>query len=427
MSDKTSNNWLKLDNAATIYPSTLSRKFAAMFRLTVTLKDDIDIDILSKALNNVIDRFPTFKYKLKKGLFWYYFKKINKKTIIEKDYNNPMLRINFQKNNNYMFRVRYYKNRIAVEYFHALTDGYGGTIFISTLVGEYIRLKYKENITYNDYCLDPKRKPLEEEVRDDFYQYAKCDIKTTLEKEEFAYHYKGSLENKNILNIITSIIPLKSLKELANKYDVTITCLLVSLFILSIQEMYLKDKKKKNRPIKVSVPVNLRKYYNSKTMRNFSSYLNIGIDLKYGTYSFEEIINIVKNTMELNLTEKKLNAKFSANVKLTNNIFIRIMPLFIKKPVMSIVELMMGDRYATTTLSNLGLIKLPKEVEKYVKEMNFILGRSRGKPSSCSCVSYKDNLYLTFSRNIKESEFERIVLTKLVELNIPVLVESNRR
>lgn len=191
--------------------------------------------------------------------------------------------------------------------------------------------------------------------------------------------------------------------------------------------MYLKDNKKKNRPIKVSVPVNLRKYYNSKTMRNFSSYLNIGIDLKYGTYTFEEIIKIVKNTMELNLTEKKLNAKFSANVKLTKNIFIRLMPLFVKKPLMSIVELMMGDRYATTTLSNLGLIKLTKEVEKYVEEMNFILGRSRGKPSSCSCVSYKDNLYLTFSRNIKESEFERIVLTKLVEFNIPVLVESNRR
>lgn len=427
MHDKTSNSWLKLDNAATIYPSTLSRKFAAMFRLAITLKDNVDVDVLNTALNNIIDRFPTFKYKLKKGLFWYYFKQINKKMVIEKDYNNPMLRINFKRNNNYMFRVRYYKNRIAIEYFHALTDGYGGTVFISTLIGEYIRLKYKESITYNNYCLDPKSEALEEEVRDDFYKYAKYDMKTSLEREEFAYHYKGSLENKNILNIITAIIPLKSLKELANKYEVTITVLLVSLFISSIQEMYLNDNKKKNQQIKVSVPVNLRKYYNSKTMRNFSSYLNVGIDLKYGIYSFDEIIKIVKNTMELNLTEKKLNAKFSANVKLTKNIFIRLMPLFVKKPLMSIVELMMGDRYATTTLSNLGLIKLPKEVEKYVEEMNFILGRSRGKPSSCSCVSYKDNLYLTFSRNIKESEFERIVLTKLVEFNIPVLVESNRR
>ena len=427
MHDKTSNSWLKLDNAATIYPSTLSRKFAAMFRLAITLKEDIDVDVLNTALNNIIGRFPTFKYKLKKGLFWYYFKQINKKMVIEKDYNNPMLRINFKRNNNYMFRVRYYKNRIAIEYFHALTDGYGGTVFISTLIGEYIRLKYKESITYNNYCLDPKSEALEEEVRDDFYKYAKYDMKTSLEREEFAYHYKGSLENKNILNIITAIIPLKSLKELANEYEVTITVLLVSLFISSIQEMYLNDNKKKNQQIKVSVPVNLRKYYNSKTMRNFSSYLNVGIDLKYGIYSFDEIIKIVKNTMELNLTEKKLNAKFSANVKLTKNIFIRLMPLFVKKPLMSIVELMMGDRYATTTLSNLGIIKLPKEVEKYVEEINFIIGRSRGKPSSCSCISYKDNLYLTFSRNIKESEFERIVLTKLVELNIPVLVESNRR
>lgn len=38
MKEKTPN-WLKLDNAATIYPSTLSRKYAAMFRVSMTLKE----------------------------------------------------------------------------------------------------------------------------------------------------------------------------------------------------------------------------------------------------------------------------------------------------------------------------------------------------------------------------------------------------
>ena len=129
-------NWLKLDNAATIYPSTLSKKYAAMFRLTVTLKDKIDPDILELSANN----------KLKQGLFWCYLKKINNKIKVQSDYNNPMLRINFKESNNYMFRIRYYENRIAVEFFHALTDGNGGTKFILTLVGEYVRIKYNKNI-----------------------------------------------------------------------------------------------------------------------------------------------------------------------------------------------------------------------------------------------------------------------------------------
>ena len=106
-------DWLKLDNAATIYPSTLSKKYAAMFRLTITLNDKVDENILEEALNNIIDRFPTFRFKLKQGLFWCYFKRIKNKVLVENDYNNPMLRINFKNSNNYMFRVRYYENRIA--------------------------------------------------------------------------------------------------------------------------------------------------------------------------------------------------------------------------------------------------------------------------------------------------------------------------
>ena len=414
-------NWLKLDNAATIYPSTLSKKYAAMFRLTVTLKDKIDPDILELSANNIINRFPTFKYKLKQGLFWCYLKIINNKIKVLSDYNNPMLRINFKESNNYMFRIRYYENRIAVEFFHALTDGNGGTKFILTLVGEYVRIKYNKNITYNDIVLNPKEKVKRYEYSDDFYKYARKI--GHLEKEKEAYHYKGTLENSNILNIITGIVEIDKLKQKCKEYNATITCFLASLLIYSIQELKRNNKK----PIKISIPVNLRNYYESSTIRNFSSYINVGIDPVYGIYTLEEIIKIVKNSMELGLTEKKLNAKFSANVKLSKNIFIRIIPMFIKKRIMSLTDKMMGDRYCTHTLSNLGIIETPKQLNCYIEELGFIIGKSRGKPGSCSCIGYKNNIYITFSRKIKETDLERIFFTKLVEMNIPVLIESNRR
>ena len=419
-------NWLKLDNAALIYPSTLSKKYASMFRLTITLNEIVDEKILNEALLNVINRFPSFCYELKKGLFWFYMKKNKLNPIIEEDYNNPMLRINFKKYNNYMFRVRYYDKRIAVEFFHALTDGAGGLKFISTLVGEYIKIKYKERINYNDIVFNPNVKASRREYSDDFYKYARID--SNLEYEKFAYHYKGTLENGSKLNVITGIIPLENLKNMSKKYNCTLTCLITSLLIWSLQKIYYSDKRKyKKKNIKVSIPVNLRNYYNSKTVRNFSSYINIGIYTGYGHYSLEEIINIVKNNMELNLTEKKLNAKFSANVKLSKNFAIRIMPMFIKKHMLSLSEKMLGDNYCTTTLSNLGLITFPKVLEKYIDEVGFAIGKSRGKPGSVSCIGYKDNLYITFTRKIKESEFERLFFTELINNNIPVLIESNRR
>lgn len=122
-----------------------------------------------------------------------------------------------------------------------------------------------------------------------------------------------------------------------------------------------------------------------------------------------------------------LNAKISANVKISRNYFIRLLPMFIKKHIMSFTEKMMGDRYCSTTLSNLGNIVLPKEVEKYVLEMGIAIGKSRGKPASSAMVGYNGNLYITITRKVKEAEFERILFTTLVEMGVPVLIESNRR
>lgn len=418
-------SWIKLDNAATIYPSTLSRRYAAMFRMTVTLKEKVNKEILNTALNNVMKRFPSFSYKLKQGLFWCYFKHIEGTPNIEEDVKNPMLRIDFKKNKGFMFRIRYFDKRIAIEYFHALTDGTGAITFLLTLTGEYLRLKHNIDIIYTDKILNPNDKVNTDEYSDSFKKYA-GDM-GLLDKEEAAYHVKGTLLDKNIINIITGTMPIKNIKKECEKYNCSVTQFLASVMILAIQEIQEKDNtnRKRKRPIKISIPVNLRNIYKSTTMRNFSSYVNVGIDTKYGRYSLEEIINEVKGNMNILLNEKRINAKITANVNLSNNYFIRLIPMFIKKHILSMSERLLGDRFNSTTLSNLGVIDISEEMSNYVKELGFMIGRARGKPGSCGCVSYKNNLYISFSRKINECEFERLFFTKLVEMGIPVIIESN--
>lgn len=415
--------WLKLDNAALIYPSTLSRKFASMFRLTITLIEDIDNDILHDALNNVLKRFPTFNFELRQGFFWCYLNKINKPPIIDKDYNNPMLRINFDKNNKYMFRIRTYKNRIAIELFHALADGTAALSFLLTLTCEYLRLKYNIKPEYTDMVLDPNEKAKKSEIEDAFLKVTSS--KGSLVHEEKAYHLKGIKEEENILDIITGKIKIDDIKKISKSYNCTITELLISLLMLSIQDIRKKSKDKSNKVIKISVPVNLRKIYNIKTHRNFSSYVNVSLD-NNKEYTLDEIIKIIKKQLEYMLREDVINSKISANVKLMKNQFIRRVPMFLKKHVMSYTEAVMGDGYITTTLSNLGLVKTPNCMNKYITDMNFILGKSRGKSNAVTAIGYKDNLYITFSRTIKDSEFERIFFTKLTSMNINVYIESNR-
>ena len=415
--------WLKLDNAATIYPSTISRKYITMFRLTITLIDNIDNKVLYTAINNTLKRFPTFSFTLKQGFFWCYFDKIKEKPIISEDTKNPMVRIDFDKNNKYLFRVRTFKNRIALEVFHALTDGTGALKFLLTLTQEYLRLKYKIKPEYTEYVLNPNEEAKPYEIADAFLKVT--STKGNLVHEKSAFHQKGTLLKSDMISIITGIINTNELKKITKKYNTSITEFLTSLLIYSYQEL----KKEKNiinkKEIKVSIPINLRNMYDVKTLRNFSSYINVGIKPDHD-YSLEQIIKEVKSQIKEMNTYEFLNAKISGNVKLMKNYFIRRIPMFIKKHIMSLIESKMGDGYITTSLSNLGNVDLPNNMKKYVTDMNFILGKSRGKSASVSCIGYNNKVYITFSSIIKETDAERIFFTELSKMGLDVYIESNR-
>ena len=415
---------MRLDNAALIYPPALKKKYAMMFRLTITFKEVIDKEVLSKALENTLVRLPSFAYRLRRGLFWYYLEKIDGIPPILDDVNNPMTTINFKENNNFMFRVRVYENRLALEFFHALTDGTGGATLLLTLSREYLRLKYKANIPYTDKILNISDKPKKEEIEDSFKKYA--GKVGALSKEEVAYHLKGKELPSHVLNIVTGKISITSLKELTKKYDCTITVFLASIMFLSLIEIQNNNNDTKKHPIKISIPVNLRRFFKSVTLRNFSSYVNPSIDTKLGDYTLEEIIKEVKSQLDFMITEKKLRSKFTGNVNMEKKFYIRIMPNFIKKKALSISDYLMGDRYYTTVFSNYGLINIPKEMQEYITDLGFIIGRSRNKHGSVACISCMDNLYITFTSRIKSTEFERLFFTKLVELGVPVYIESNR-
>lgn len=419
--------WLKLDNSALLYPSISTKNYALMFRLSATLNEKIDVDILQEAVKKVIKRIPSFSYRLRMGLFWYYFSYIDDIPEVETDSNNPMAKIKWKDNKHFMFRIRYFENKISLEIFHALTDGMGGLTFLLTLVSEYLKIKHNIKIEYSNLILNPKDYPKEEEYEDAFKKIEGKIGKIELEKP--AYHFDGTLEEKHLLNIITGTIPIDKLKLKCLEYNCTITEFITSVMIYSFQEIKEESKslKGKNKSIKISVSVNLRKIFKYKTLRNFSSYVNVGIDSKYGYYEFSEIINIVKSQMKLMVNEKMLKSKILGNVKAEKHLLLRIIPMFIKKYFISLAEKILGDRYCSSNLSNLGYIEIPEELAKKISKLEIILGRSKSKPNSVSCIGYNNNLYITISRRIKETKFEKTFFKYLIDLNIPVEVESNQR
>jgi NRPS condensation-like uncharacterized protein len=419
--------WLKLDNAAKIYPPSRTRGWAAMFRLSVTLTEPVDPVVLAQAQRAVLKRFPAFAVRLRRGLFWYYLERMEGAPLLQQDVGNPLVRMDLRENGRFLYRVRYHDRRIAVEFFHALTDGTGALTFLLTLAAEYLRLKKGVRIPVGGPVLDCRDAPSPEEMEDSFLKYARGAGRSRREKP--AYHISGTPDHRHFLNITTGIIPVKAVVDAAKSHGVSVTAFLTSVLILCLQQIQQNEtsKKRAKLPIKVMLPVNLRRFYGSRTLRNFASYLNVGVYSEYGEYTFEEILNEVKHTLGLEISEKGLNARMSANVNAEKNPVIRGMPLFVKAPFLKAMFKLQGDRYCTTTLSNLGEVTLPEKMRPFVSRIDFLLGTPYRNPVISASVSYGGFLHITFSRTIREAFVERAFFTTLVKMGIPVQVESNQR
>lgn len=421
---KQTKRWMKLDNAAKIYPASRSRKWMAIFRLSAVLTEPVEPTILQDALNRTLRRFPSFSQRLRNGMFWNYLEQLDGAPEIQEDVLNPCVRMRFRENGGFMFRVRYHEKRIAVEFFHVLTDGTGGLCFLKTLVAEYLCQKHGISIPRSQEILDCTERASEEELEDGYLRHARSVPRSR--KEASAYCIPGK-RVRDFMFITTGILQAEAVAAEAKKYHATVTEFLVAALILAVDRLQTGHVplQKKRRPVKICVPVNLRKYYDAKTMRNFSSYINPGIEPKYGQYDFSETIRLVRGQMAVETDEKLLNAKFSTNVMSEQNIFLRVAPWFLKKQAMKLVFKFKGDRQSSTTISNLGSVSLPSEMARYVTRMDFMLGPLSRNRVACACLSYDGQLILNFTRTIWEPEVERNFFTSLVKMGLHVKIESN--
>lgn len=417
--------WFKLDNAAKIYPAAQTRSWAAMFRLCITLNEAVDPGVLEKAQENALKRFPVFSCRLRPGLFWYYLERMDGAPPIHEDTYNPMQKLSAFENRRFLYRLLYYKNRVAVEFFHTITDGTGGTVFFLSLINEYLRLKYGKDFSPAKQVFSCAEAPKEEEYEDSFQRYATRSI--IGRKEAFSYRVPSTRVSANRLMIISGTVSSDDLTNKAHEYGVTVTAFLSALLLYACHEQQQAEPSKRKRAqfVKVSVPLNLRRFLPSRTLRNFSSYVNTGIDGSLGHYSFEEILHQVSHSLSLHLNARELQARISANVADERNPVIRVIPLFIKNPIMRLVYHSQGEKYFASQISNLGRVDLPEGMGEYVERFEFMLGRAASPLTSCAVASCNGRTVINFTRNIRETETERLFFTALRKMGLHVFIESN--
>lgn len=412
--------WRRLDNTAKIFPIIANEKATNVFRVAVTLKAPIQKQILQQALEDVLPWFDAFQVRLRHGFFWYYFESNKKIPKVEEEKDFPCRYIDPYGNQQFLFRVTYYKNRINLEVFHAITDGSGALNFLQELTYHYVRLLYKTNINEDDY--EKPSVDCTSDIEDSYIKNYK-KLPTRGYSTRKAYQIKGQSLPLTRLGIIHGIIDLPSLKLVCKEKKASVTQYMCAVLLWSIYKEYFNEQAN-SRPIILNIPVNLRAFFESTTTMNFFSVMAIEFLSDGQAHTFDEVLERVVLQFKDKLTKENLEKIISYNVAAEKKKIVRFIPLFIKNIGVKITYSKSSKAY-TTTFSNLGRIYVLPEFEEYIESFQFVIGASNKQVIKCSACSFGEQLVFTFSSVLEETYVQRAFFRTLTEAGVQVAIESN--
>lgn len=418
------DQWYKIDNTGKIFHAVSNASNSAVFRVSMTLHETIDPKILQEALDIVVMRFPTLTVRVRKGLFWDFLEQNDQLLQVKKESDYPCAPIDRKENNAFLIRVLYFGKRISVEVFHSLTDGGGAAEFLKTLTYQYLTLK-GEPVEADDKIMKPYVAPKREEVEDSFEKYATSrEVKNPASSDKKAYQLKGTQLNPPGINVIQGVVDAGALNTYAKAQGTSLTGFLTSVLI-NVIHMEKKREKSKASLITVAMPVSLRRHFPSVSIRNFFSVSNIGVRMS-DDMPLEEVIKEVTKQLIAKTDKGFLQEGINRFVAFQSNLLLRIVPVFIKYPVMRFAFNQFGERAKTITVSNLGNIQLSDSMRPYADSMDVVLYPTNKSPINVGTATVNNKLTITFSRSIEENEIIRTFFKEITRLTgLDVTVSSN--
>jgi NRPS condensation-like uncharacterized protein len=410
--------WDRLDNTANLFPSIAGHDMTNVYRIAVTLTEDIDPDKLQKALDIVLPKFDGFNLRLRRGMFWFYFEENGKPAPkVHEEIHFPCRFIRANRNRSYLFRVTYFKNRINLEVFHVLTDGMGGLNFIRELTYQYLRLVHPAlagpDTLSNMTSLN----------REDSFMKNFKKSKPSGFNRKRAYLIRQERLPKGEFGVIHGYMPIAQLTEVAHKYGASINEYLVAVFAWSTYQECLKGMPSK-LPIRIAVPVNLRPYFHSVTTKNFFCMVSAEFHPTKENHTFEEVLSAIRDSLHRQITKEHLEDLFSYSVSNQRNPFLRAVPLSLKNIVMRQVY----NKSAlanTTTITNIGIVQVEDAYRPYIESFHAFIAISKGQELKGTICSYNDTLVFTFSSVFAENSVQGAFFRKVAEDGVDVRVETN--
>lgn len=318
--------WYPLDDAAKIYPMSMTDGWMSVFRLSAYLDAPVEPSLLQLALDLTMPRFPFFATRIKRGVFWHYIDGVKRRFTVQPETELPCAPMNVAAGDSQSFRVLYYGRRVSVEFFHILTDGTGGLAFLTALL-------------------------------------------------------------------------LAFMTEAAHAAS---------------------DESRGD--ISIQVPVNMRKFCPSKTLRNFSMYCSVRTPWAEAGEA-ERLLPDITRQLSERASETAMRGMLASTAEMVR--LLGRVPLAVKRPAARIAYGFLGERAFTSTLSNLGAAKLPPEVEAHVENLDFVLGTGERARAACAMVTLKGLALLSVTKLTDDKTFETRLLSLLEGAGVPVKLSGS--
>jgi NRPS condensation-like uncharacterized protein len=415
--------WYRLDNAAKIYPAILGKKDTCVYRISATLKETIDPELLQRAVNDCKTRFPSIFVKMRAGFFWYYFEPNEKAPLVREESPRVNQLIDAHRNNDYRFTVFYYRKRVSLECFHALCDGYGAAELLKAILFRYFELAGCA-MDSEGRVLTPDQGPDPAELEDSFQKYYSSAAGQSA-KVPRAYHIRDKrFPGYSDSGLIVGRVPSDRLVAIARSKGATVTEYLAALLTYSIWAAY-GESGAIRRPINLSIPVNLRGFFPSRSLRNFSLFFYTSMAFGPGGATFEEILRKVQSDFVEGKAKDRLQLNLNSNVAMEKLAIIRLCPLAMKNVALRIASTLLGDSPNTITLSNLGTIEIPASMRSRIEDLEAVLSCNSAKANNVAVVSCAGTTAICFARSIYETKIEKSFFGRLADAGAPVEIRSN--
>ncbi|MBP5184704.1 MAG: hypothetical protein J6113_06315 [Lachnospiraceae bacterium] len=405
------NNWYRTDNVAKVFLASVSKRDTRTFRVSCVLKEPIDPELLQSALLLAIQDRPQVQVRIRRGFFWHYIEDTDIKPVVKEE-NGRMCELLYSPAKASLhYQVSYFGNRINLEIFHALTDGTGALEFLNIIAVHYLKLKYPGN--FEDVVLHSGASA--DDLTQDSYRQFFGNLRLKRTSEKYAYHPGGFKLPYDQLQFLELHMSTSQVLAKAKSMGVSLTSFLGAVWMTAIRDEMPARKRKK--PVTISIPVNLRNYYPSKTSRNFFNNINI-THVFDKDITLEELAKEFQATLKEQLSEENIKKNMDRYETMEFVAPIRAVPLFIKQFVVRNVTAV-SDRKVSMVMSNLGVQKPPAEIGDEILSYS---GFCSSNNLFSTIFSYRDELTLGVTSPYFNTTVVKNFVRSLVDMGIEIKV-----